>query len=103
MVEANKADFEDRIKDGLVLVDFYTPMCGPCRMMAPILGELQNIKILKVDVSGDNKELAMKYGFSAVPTLIFFKGGTEVYRTTGFVKKVDLQNKIDELNVTEIS
>jgi thiol:disulfide interchange protein len=72
-------------------------------MMAPILGELQNIKILKVDVSGDNKELAMKYGFSAVPTLIFFKGGTEVYRTTGFVKKVDLQNKIDELNVTEIS
>jgi thioredoxin 1 len=96
MIELNEAQFDDGIKDGLVLVDFYTPSCGPCRALAPILEQLNDIKVVKVNVS-DNVGLATRYSFSAVPTLIFMKDGVEVARMLGMQPKEVLQKKIDEL------
>jgi thioredoxin 1 len=96
MIELNESQFDDGIKDGLVLVDFYTPSCGPCRALAPVLEQLKDIKVVKVNVS-DNPSLATRYAFSAVPTLIFTKDGSEVARMVGMQPKEVLQKKIDEL------
>lgn len=97
MTELNESNFADGISKGLVLADFYTPQCGPCRAMAPLLEELQNITVVKVDVN-ENMGLATKFGLTAVPTLIFFKDGVEVDRMSGLQSKAVLQSKIDGLN-----
>lgn len=89
-------EFSQEINHGLVLVDFYTPYCGPCKQLAPILEKLENVKLVKVDVS-ENIELGSMYNVTAVPTLIFFKDGQQVYRTMGLQSKELLQCKIDEL------
>jgi thioredoxin 1 len=96
MIELNESQFNEGVKDGLVLVDFYTPFCGPCRALAPILEQLQDVKVVKVNVS-DNPNLAVRYSFSAVPTLIFMKDGVEAARMVGMQPKEILQKKIDEL------
>lgn len=97
MQELNESNFDENTKEGLVLVDFYTPSCGPCRAMAPVLGQLTGINVVKVDVA-ENMSLALKYKFSSVPTFVFLREGQEVYRTSGFQSKDNLQKKIDELN-----
>ena len=96
MIEAADSTFEEEIVEGLVLADFYTPSCGPCRQLTPILETLENIKVVKVDVT-NAMNLGSAYNIVAVPTLIFFKDGKQVYRTTGLQSKELLQAKIDEL------
>lgn len=97
MIEATDATFANEISQGLVLADFYTTSCGPCRQLAPILETLQNVKVVKLDVA-NFMDSATAYNIVAVPTLIFFKDGKLVYRTTGLQSKELLQAKIDELN-----
>jgi thioredoxin 1 len=78
-IEADGKTFEKEVlksKDP-VLVDFWAPWCGPCRMLAPTLDELSKsgkIKVIKINVD-NNQELAAQYNVSSIPTLIMFKGG----------------------------
>ena len=97
--EEEKHNFEDEIKEKIVLVDFYASWCGPCRMLMPILEELSNerkdIKILKVNVD-QNIELANKFAVRGVPYLILFKNGKEVAQASGFRPKEVLAKWIDQ-------
>lgn len=76
MIKSNE-EFEESVKNGVNIVDFYADWCGPCRMLTPIMEELANkyeskINVLKVNV--DNlPELAGKYNVSSIPLVLFFK------------------------------
>lgn len=96
-MQLNEHNFQEETKDGLVLVDFYTAWCQPCRMLAPILEKLTNVKVCKVDVEQENK-LGARYGATAVPTLVFFKNGQPVDHMVGLQSQSILQQKIDMLS-----
>lgn len=76
--ELNSQTFSDFISSGLVLVDFWAPWCGPCRMQIPILNQvaekLPDVKIGKVNVD-ENADLAAQYGVNTIPYLVIFKEG----------------------------
>lgn len=96
IVQADENNFSELTKEGLVLVDFYTPFCGPCRLMNSTINEIEEVKIIKVDAS-ENYKLVEQFNFTTVPTFIFMKDGVEVFRMKGLQTKDDLQSKIDEL------
>ena len=79
--------------EGLVLADFYSDSCIPCKRLSPVLAEL---KVAKININFD-LPLAEQYEVQAVPTLIFFKNGAEQDRRRGLVKKAELQEIIDSL------
>lgn len=84
-----------------VLVDFWSEHCGPCKMLAPVLDQVAaelegKAKITKVDVMA-NRELALKFGIRAVPTLIFFKDGEVKETKTGVMMKDALIEKLTSL------
>lgn len=96
MLELNNEDFNEEIKDKLVLVDFYATWCGPCRMMHPIIEEVakeENIKVIKVDVDKHDK-LARNYGIMSIPTIILFQNGNLVEKNIGFIPKEQLLTMI---------
>lgn len=101
--EFDDNNFEQEVlqSDQPVLVDFWAPWCGPCRMIAPVIEELANenagtIKIGKLNTD-QGQSTAMKYGVDAIPTLIFFKNGEVVERIQGVKPKSRLQETIDSL------
>lgn len=85
--------------EGVVVVDFFATWCAPCKMLAPVLEELQsemgNVKIVKVDVD-DNGELANRYGVQSIPTIKVFKNGAELDTKVGFMPKEVLKELIEE-------
>lgn len=79
--------FESEIASGLVIVDFWATWCGPCRMQAPVLDQLDadmngNVKVCKVDVDAE-PELAKKFGVFSIPTLIAFRDGKQISKAVG--------------------
>lgn len=95
LAELTEANFDDVIKEGTVLVDFWAPWCGPCRMQTPILEELagelgDDASIGKVNVD-DAPSLAARFGVRSIPTLILFKDGEVDQQWVGVQQKEALK------------
>ncbi len=91
----------DNIKDGVVLVDFWAPWCGPCRMISPIIEELgieyqDKAKICKINTD-EEQDLAIEYEIRSIPTILFFKDGKKVNQILGVVTKAKLKEELGEL------
>ncbi|MBO4855893.1 MAG: thioredoxin [Bacilli bacterium] len=93
----NLNDFNEKIASGRVLVDFYATWCGPCKMLAPILEEVDERKeagdllIVKIDVD-EAGEIAARFGIQSIPTLILFENGKAVKNALGYMPKPQLLN-----------
>jgi len=99
IVNVTDQSFKNEVEgSGTVLVDFWAPWCGPCKMIAPVLEELDqeigdSVKIAKLNVD-DNPESASRFGVMSIPTLIVFKDGQPVDKVVGFQSKDALKNVI---------
>lgn len=85
----------DELSNELTLVDFYTTWCGPCKMISPVLEQLKNIDVIKVDAE-EEAEIANKFKISAVPTLVLIKDKQEIARTQGYHDLEELEQWIEE-------
>ncbi len=103
VIEINDKDFEQQVlKSSLpVVVDFWAPWCGPCRMIGPIVEKLSEefngkLKFCKVNVD-ENQQLAQKYKVMSIPMLIFFKNGQLIEQSMGAVPEKTLRSKVQGL------
>ena len=103
IVELTDADFDEIVHNSVepVLVDFWAPWCGPCKMMTPILHELADeyadkAKICKLNTD-ESRDSAMEFGIQAIPTVILFSGGQVHKKWVGLTSKKDMAEAIDEL------
>ncbi len=99
-VSDNEWNDEVLSSDTPVLVDFWAPWCGPCRMVAPVVDELAEeydgkVKFVKLNTD-DNIETASKYGIRSIPTIMVFKGGEAVEQVVGFRPKSELKKSLDK-------
>ena len=89
----NEKNFDEKIKEGRVLVDFYADWCGPCRMLSPVLEDFSketDIDIKKINVD-NNEKIAKQYGVMSIPTLILFEDGNIVKKNTGYLSLDELK------------
>jgi len=100
IIEVTDANFQAEVleSDTPVLVDFWAPWCGPCRIVAPHLEELnderEDLRVVKLNVD-DNPGTASKYGIMSIPTMILFKNGQVAKQVIGALPKARLQQEIE--------
>ena len=89
----NEQNFDNEIKNGTVIVDFYADWCGPCKMLAPILDEIaeesEDVLVGKINVD-DSPLLAARFGIVSIPTLIVFENGEEKKKIIGYTPKDEI-------------
>ena len=94
-ISVNKNNFNQEVlnSDKPVLMDFWAPWCGPCRMVVPLLEEIakerSDIKVVKINVD-EEQELAMQFGVMSIPTLVVMKNGKIVNQVTGARPKAQI-------------
>lgn len=102
-IHISDAEFEEKVlkSDLPVIVDFWAPWCGPCRMVAPILDRIAadyagNIIVTKVNTD-ENSEWAIKYGVQGIPTLLFIKDGEVIHEQVGALPETHLRELVDNV------
>ena len=100
IVQGTDSNFQQEIANGVVLVDFWAAWCGPCKMIAPVLEEVDaemngEVKVVKVDVD-NNQATAGEYGIMSIPSLLLFVDGELKAKTAGFMPKDALVDFIND-------
>ena len=101
VVEFTDSNFDEEVlkSDKPVLVDFWAEWCGPCRMLTPTINKIANdyvgkVKVGKVDTDA-NREISIRYGISAIPTVILFKNGQVAQKFVGLRQERDFKEALD--------
>ncbi|QKF68110.1 thioredoxin [Arcobacter venerupis] len=99
-IELNQTNIQETINEGVALVDFWAPWCGPCRMIAPVIEQLAQefegkAKICKINTE-EEQELTQQYQIRSIPTILFFKNGEIVDQLIGATTKAILEEKLNK-------
>jgi len=100
--ELNEKNFDSEVGKGKVIVDFFAPWCGPCKMMGPVFEELSSeidsseVKFAKVNTE-EHPNLAQRYAIMSIPCFVVFNDGEEVERIIGGMSKEDLKERIESI------
>ena len=96
--------FEERVLKNpkIVVLDFFANWCGPCKMLMPVLEEVENeredVEVLKVNIDQD-EELAKQFGVLSIPTLVYFVNGEEKHKTVGYRQKSQILEVINNIKI----
>lgn len=93
---SNENEFYELVKEGKPIVDFYADWCGPCKMLLPIIDEIDFTDVIKVNVD-EYPEIAKRFGVMSIPTLVFFANGLEQNREIGYRSFEEIKTEFNKL------